>query len=357
MCVAADRRVSRIALALLLLAPGCADATMSSPSPTLPADAAPPVDAASTVDAGVDGAAPDAQTHAFAGINLPPTQGTSNAGAFMPGLYTWSYTNAQVAAANATFQSMRLPVNEASANDPASLARLKGFVDQFAGQHAIICMFGTTHSGTGTHGDGLPDGLQAMGDAWARVHAVFAGYPNVKYEIFNEPFGYPKSNPAHYVDDMNTIISIGGLPPSKCIVDGMGYADDIALVASGGWTGDLAYHFYPNWSSDHTQSAYSNLVQAKIGSLGRRTWITEFGADLTRSNTCYETFDDGTQPGSADINALRGLDDALRALRASGHGIKGAFVWHGWNNGDSYDFWNAASAQGACKVRLLQSHD
>ncbi len=293
----------------------------------------------------------------MAGINLPPTQGTSNSGAFLPGVYSWNYTNAQVAAANSTFKMMRLPINEASANDPAALAILKGYVDQFAGHQAIICMFGTRKTTGGTHGDGFPDGLAAMGAAWAKVNAVFASYPNVHYEIFNEPFGYDKSDPAHYVIDMKEIIRYGGLPASKCILDGMGYADDIDLVASGGWTGDLGYHFYPNWSSAHTQPAYSNLVQAKLGSWGQKSWITEFGANLGYDNACYETFDDGTHAWSSDVNALRGLDDALRALRAKGHGVKGAFYWHGWNNEDSYDYWAASNKNGACKVREIESND
>lgn len=293
---------------------------------------------------------------AMAGINFPPTQGTSNAGAFQSGVYSWGYSNAQIAASNYTFNMMRLPVNEDTADDPAALATMKGYVDQFAGKNAIICMFGVAKPGL-SHGDGFPDGLAAMGAAWAKVNAVFASYPNVHYEIFNEPFGYSKSDPAHYVSDMEAIIGYAGLPADKCILDGMGYADDVELVASGGWNGDLGYHFYPTWSSDHTQPGYSNLVQASLEGVSHRTWVTEFGANLGYDNACYDTFDDGTHYWSADVNALRGLDDALRALKAGGHGVKGAFYFHGWNNEDSYDFWAPFNTDGACKVREIESHD
>jgi hypothetical protein len=292
------------------------------------------------------------------GINFPPTQGSSGTGAFQPGIYNYSYTNAQIAAANATFNMMRLPINVETANDPTSLAKLKGYVDQFAGHYAIICMFGTLQPGQTGHGNGLPNGLSEMAAAWANINAVFASYPNVHYEIFNEPFGYDKSDPAHYVSDMETIINQAGLPYSKCILDGMGYADDVNLVAAGGWSGDLAYHFYPTWlSSNPTQSNYSNLAQAALGSWGQKTWVTEFGANLGYNNTCYDTYDDGTHYWSADVNTLRGLDDALRALKADGHGVKGAFAWHGWNNGDSYDYWASINANGACKVREIETHD
>ena len=229
-------------------------------------------------------------------------------------------------------------------------------IDPLTGQRAILCLFGTANSSTGSHGTGLIDDVAAATTAWQNIDAVFDGYPNVHYEILNEPFGYSKSDPAAYVSQMTQIITAAGLPPDKCIIDGMGYADDIQLVASAGWTGDLGYHFYPNWSSDHQQSTYSNLVQGAIGDLGPRTWITEFGASLSYPDDCYQTFEDGSQPSSADVNALRGLDDAVGALRQNGHRIHEAVQWHGWDNGDSYDFWNGSNAQGACKVRLIQSH-
>ena len=36
---------------------------------------------------------------------------------------------------------------------------------------------------------------------------------------------------------------------------------------------------------------------------------------------------------------LRGLNDAVDALKSQGDPIAGAFYWHGWNNTDSYSFW------------------
>ena len=288
------------------------------------------------------------------GINFPPTQGSSGTGAFQPGIYNYSYTNAQIAASNSTFNMMRLPINVETANEPASLAKLQGYVNQFAGHYAIICMFDTLENGQTGHGDGKPNDLSAMGAAWGKINAVFASYPNVHYEIFNEPFYY--TNAVQYVSDMETIINDAGLPYSKCILDGMGYADDVNSVAGGGWSGDMAYHFYPNWvpSGQTTQSNYSNRAQADLGSWGQKTWVTEFGANLSFNNNCYDTYVDGSYP---DINTLRGLDDALRALKANGHGVKGAFSWHGWNNGDTYDYWASGNSNGACKVREIESHD
>jgi hypothetical protein len=290
------------------------------------------------------------------GINFPPNQGTSGGGAFLPGIYTYTYTNAEIAAANSTFNMMRIPINEATANDPASLQTIKGYIDQ---------LFGVAQPGK-THGDGFPDGLAAMGAAWANINAVFSSYPNVHYEIFNEPFAYQWSTLAekqHYVSDMETIITDAGMSINnpKIILDGMGFAQKVDEVVEGGWTGDIGYHFYPNWIDPNnqtpSQSNFSNLVQGALGTYGQRVWITEFGANLSELNTCYDTYDGGTSAADQNINALRGLDDALRALKANGHGVKGAFAWHGWDNGDSYDYWLSSNSNGACKIREIETHD
>ncbi len=340
------------ALAALIAASGCA-ADRGGPDATGAADAR-PADASGEQTA--DAAALDG--HSWAGINFPPTQGTTNAGAFLPGVYHWGYGEAEIAGANAHFEAMRLPINVATADDPAALGKMKAYVDQFAGGAAVICLFDTRKDGEDSHGDGLIDDVSAAGAAWAKVHAVFADYPNVRYEIFNEPFGYSKGEPAAYVAEMKAVIDASGLPPERCILDGLGYADDIQAVAAAGWDGDLAFHFYPGWSSTPGQSDYSLVAQELIGGLGPRTWVTEFGADLGIDNACYETYDDGSGAASANVNTLRGLDDALRALRASGHGVKGSFAWHGWHNGDSYDLWSdLARDRGACKIHLIQAND
>jgi hypothetical protein len=301
----------------------------------------------------------DGRGPALAGINFPPQRGNTRTGSFCGGVYNWRYTNKQIADANATFNAMRLPINIETANDREELMKMRHYVDQFAGKHAIIALVDTTsvhyrdcNDDKTDQGDGIPN--RGAAAAWAKIHAVFKGYPNVHYEIFNEPHGF--GDAGHYVREMKAIIHDAKLPPHRCILDGTGYADNIQAVAAAGWTGDLGYHFYPG--SIRTQPDYSNLVQTKIGALGKRTWITEFGANLGYNNPCYDRFDKGDHKDeSSNINALRGLDDALRALRARGQGVKGVFFWHGRHNDDSYDFWSSKNTQGACKVREIERHD
>jgi hypothetical protein len=71
----------------------------------------------------------------------------------------------------------------------------------------------------------------------------------------------------------------------------------------------------------------------------------ETGKDALRANA--------VNPG--DVNCLRGMHDAVCALRDEGGGIRGAFHWHGWNQGDTYDLWADRNGGGRAKVmRILR---
>jgi len=287
-----------------------------------------------------------------AGINLPSTQGSSGTGAFMPGVYNFSYTPAEVAALRGYgFTSIRLPVNVISANDAGVMSKLKSYVDAIGGR-GIICMFGTAIDEGDNHGSGIVDNVTATSQAWAQVHKVFASFPEVKYEIFNEPAGYTSAT--EYYNTMLFIIQAADLPAHKCILAGTSWESGIQEVASLGWQGYLGYHIYPNWLPDgqRTQEQYSNLVQHQLSGLSSRVFITEFGANLNRPNHKYDEYDpSGT--GGGDVNCLRGLNDAVIALRQQGLGIKGAFHWHGWHNGDSFDFFEPSNANGSAGVSRI----
>jgi len=67
------------------------------------------------------------------------------------------------------------------------------------------------------------------------------------------------------------------------------------------------------------------------------------------------SFDDGKPLPYKPSDFFLGLDDALRKLRQDGNEVRGVFHWHGWHNGDSYDFWNAGNAWGAQLVQRIMS--
>ena len=57
-----------------------------------------------------------------------------------------------------------------------------------------------------------------------------------------------------------------------------------------------------------------------------------------------------------NVNCLQGMDDAVQALRKKGKGIKGAFHWHGWMDGDSFSLFGAGNSNGRAKVLKVLEH-
>lgn len=293
-----------------------------------------------------------------AGLNLPPTQGTTNAGAFIPGVYRYDYTVQNIRDIRAHgFSAIRLPVNVSTALDVASMAKFLSYIDAIGGR-GIMCMFEEAPCGaTGAnlfgdgHGTGRVRDPGEIAIAWTSVHQVFSAHPGVMYEIFNEPFGY--SSPEEYLEVMRKIIGDAKLPMDRCILDGFGYASDVQVLDCLGWKGFLAYHFYPMWLPDgqRTQEMFSNKLRADLGSLGSRAYLTEFGASLNIANERYDNYlpsgDDG------NVNCLRGLHDGLKALKHNGQAVRGVFHWHGWHNGDCYDFWDEGNKNGALKIQSI----
>ena len=286
------------------------------------------------------------------GLNLPARNGTSGTGAFLPGVYDFSYSVAELAKVKQQhFTSVRLPVNVPTAHSPSAMQLMRSIVSTLGGR-AVICMFGT--GSLVTHGTGRIDSMTDSVAAWASVHATFGNMPGVKYEIFNEPHGYaagcnapPCGTPDGYLKDMQQLITEAKLPPERCILDALGWAQDAHGLVRLGWNGSIGYHFYPWWlPANSTRREFEERLRSDIGGISDRVYITEFGANLNKQNLDYE------QPTTTDndVNCLQGLDDGLTSLRRAGVGIKGAFHWHGWNNADSFSFWPPPNKNGSAKV-------
>jgi hypothetical protein len=287
------------------------------------------------------------------GLNLPRTEFDSNQGNFKPGLFKYDYTVADIDKLKAHgFTSARLGVNVDTAlldGGAAVLAKMRSYVEQLDGV-SIVCMWDTLLPGQSGHGDGRVNNISDAAKAWKIIAGAFNG-TDVKYEIFNEPFGY--KTVGEYYGVMQDIITQAGLPRSRVILDGNGYAVDVKGLSAAGWMGEMAYHFYPNWvpSGQETDSGYAARVQYDLGGLSERVYVTEFGSDLSRSN--YDKEDPNPSDGGA-INSLRGLEIGLHALKMSGKGVRGVYHWHGWDNGDSYSFWGAKNTHGAAKIQSIE---
>merc|ERR1712187_667529 len=98
---------------------------------------------------------------------------------------------------------------------------------------------------------------------------------------------------------------------------------------------------------------FSNMVQQALANLSSKVSLTEFGASLAMPHANYEQYAPIRRDWHGDVNCLRGLHDALLAFKRQGKAVRGAFHWHGWHNGDSYDFWNRGNANGAAKVHQM----
>merc|ERR1712232_1334225 len=244
--------------------------------------------------------------------------------------------------------AIRLPVNVDTARDRESLVKLRGYVDAVGGK-AILCMFptdfaaacGADANACNEHDtSGRVDNMAEASAAWASVHSVFSEYSDVRYELLNEPFGYSldQAGAAEYLAVMRQIILDAELPEWKCIIAALWYSSQPHPLALG-WLGDIAYHAYPNWlPSGSTREQFHQKIYSDIRDLSSRIWITEFGANLNLAT-------------SDDANFLLGLQDALIQLKSDGTPVKGAFLWHGWHNGDTYDFWEPSNANGAKLVQ------
>lgn len=286
------------------------------------------------------------------GLNLPATKGSSNAGNFEPGVFPFHYTDEiRQRIANSHFTHLRLSLNVETALDEQALNELEKLA-ALVNYRGILCMWDTNLPSETGHGNGLPNDLRALAAAWKNVHATFGKYPNLRYEIFNEPFGYPSdaAGAQRYLDDMRAIIEQADLPVERCLLDGLGYADDIRLLVEAGWIGPLAYHIYPNWLPANRQSVehFERLLISELDGIANEIVITEFGASLRDEN--YES-----SPRTGQVSLLDGMRNAIKRLRARSSNISGTYHWHGWDNGDAYSFWAQKNANGANAVRTLQN--
>lgn len=295
----------------------------------------------------------------YKGINLPPLNpGQSGPVAFVKHVFDYAYEDALLERVKSEgFNSVRLCMNVLTANDPGTLQTMKSLVQKVGG-HALVCMVDTdtgSKDSKDDHGNGVVNDASEMADAWKKVHAVFGDLDGVLYEIFNEPFGYKDAN--KYMSEMAGIISAAGLPQDRCMINGMGYASDLASVVKWGWKGLLAWHLYPNWlpQGQWTQENYSNMIQKHLNGLTGRVFITEFGVHLNKPVDYDHYLKEGSTDDAGSVNTVRGLHDALLFYAKKGAPVRGAYCWHGAPNADSHDFFHGANAAGAKKVKYLLS--
>lgn len=348
------------------------------------------------------------------GVNLPPMQGTTDSGAFLPGVYTLHYDftpSEPVGAGSALkvndrrlidsadvrftldagrqesigtgleFNAFRIPINTATAMDPAMLDRIRGYFNR-VDDRGVVCMMDTLNPGETGHGDGRINDTDEMAEAWAAIHQRLGTLADVQYEVFNEPFGYhtrgnPWSHDAAAARDYlergvlevirktNARLARLGLEPvpdRKWILSAMGYASAVEPVIGyfdrhrNLYRYDLAVHYYPWWlpAGQREADAFADWLITNLADDRHRYHLTEYGAPLRFPGVPDRTFlrrdlSDNSGDVHGSINALEGLRRALPRLN-----LAGLYHWHGWNNGDTYSIQSPANTAGAAKIRELK---
>jgi Cellulase (glycosyl hydrolase family 5) len=273
--------------------------------------------------------------HNIAGINLPPLQGTTNTGAFSSGPLNNGYTQQQVEDTVCQRKGVRVPVNPPTVFDKVAWEQTRNVVTWALNKGAIVvlCMWDSDEHDINCdgHGDGLLDSEEDARNMWKHIGEAFGHDPRVFFEAFNEPFGYEDAK--EYVHAMRRITR--DLPEDRVIIDGMAAARHLHSIKHL-WPGLLAYHIYTARVPEECRStrAYSESIQHALRGVAHRTVVTEFGADLSL-NEDYDNVDST----SSDVQLLNGLEDALRIMKPCA-----SFMWHGWDNGDTYSFWGATPA-------------
>ncbi|EMI57920.1 sulfatase-like hydrolase/transferase [Rhodopirellula sallentina] len=293
-----------------------------------------------------------------AGLNLAPKRGTSNQGAFLPGVFGYHYSEQEIERVRGShFTRFRYPINVETCFDSAALDRLAALTDSL-GNRGIVCMWDTNEAGEVDHGDGRTNDVDQLTKAWKNLYQRFKDRDGLRFEIFNEPFGYDSVET--YVATMRSVIQNAGIPIDRCIIDGIGYAEDIRSVVDAGWDGAVAYHFYPNWLPDGQRTAenYSKLILDAFEGIDNEVVITEFGADLSSFDPRRQMRRRSRRPEGQpdkDIAALAGVEDAIAKAIARGQHVTETYHWHGWDNHDSYSFWSERNALGAERIKAIQS--
>eukprot|EP00913_Durusdinium_trenchii_P019095 g17945.t1 len=218
------------------------------------------------------------------GLNLPATQGSSNAGNFLPGVYRFDYIIEDLRQAKwHQVTAVRLPVNVAI--DQATLLKLQSYLAEFEGRGLLLCFFESTDDTLhAPHGQGRLSGaadVAAAADCWRRVHEVLGKGP-VLYEIFNEPFGY--QDRTEYLLDMLEAASW------------MAAAMLMMCRCCDAWDG------LGSWAITSTRNGFRTAFSPVWVKLGEGVVITEFGAALD------------AEDGSEDASCLEGLALGLERL-------------------------------------------
>jgi hypothetical protein len=214
--------------------------------------------------------------------------------------------------------TVRIPINEATVSSSTYWPVYEAAINGMRAEGNVIITYWAYQNGE-------PANMTDYWDMWDTVVSDFGGDANVFFEPINEPYGY--STAADLVDDIYNpwLSDYSSVPRNRVLLDGLGYADNVAAIGALVSGTLLSVHDYSWYSSTATtESEWESQLSGEIGGYADRTVMTEWGAAMTTG------VDYDSACGSAVTCFVQGASEEAREL-----GL-GTLYWPGIGTGDTY---------------------
>lgn len=217
--------------------------------------------------------------------------------------------------------TVRVPINEATVSSGYWSTYVGAISGMLAQGNVIVCYW--------AHSSGKPAWMHHYWSMWGKVVDQFGGNGQAFFEPINEPYGYHNASDLVKKVYDPWLSRHRGVPRDRVLLDGVGYAKNVAAVGALVSGTLLSVHDYTWFShSPLSESGWASHLAGQIGGYASRTVLTEYGAPMT-TGLNYDAAD--TSGGDANtISYLRGITDEARRL-----GI-GSVYWPGIGIADTY---------------------
>ncbi|WP_377273559.1 RICIN domain-containing protein [Peterkaempfera sp. SMS 1(5)a] len=309
---------------------------------------------AGTLVAGAHGAhAATTSTSQFKGVNWADQRDNFVNGVLYPSGLSSSdtYSSAETVAGRVVGQlygitganTVRMPINESTVS--TNWSAYTGAIDGALSKGNVILAYWA-------YSNGEPASTSAFNSMWDTVVAKYGSNPNAYFEVINEPYGYSTTDLDNLYNGWLTRYS--GVPRGHVILDGAGYATNVAAVGSDSRLANtlLAVHYYSFFVSSpyNDENEWATGIAGLIGSYAGRTIATEWGAPMSpgsKNNVSYNTIDYSIPSGSYFADYVRGVSTELRTL-----GV-GSVYWPGLRDGDWYSLTSRTGSGSSLALSLV----
>ncbi|MFD5823938.1 RICIN domain-containing protein [Lentzea sp. NPDC060358] len=230
----------------------------------------------------------DAATSQFRGMNWAVLGDNFSTTALVVQGLNKSDSNATVRAkANAVYDDMaatlgvntvRLPVNTHTVADTTWWNAYRGAVDA-ATERGFKVILAYWEDGAASRG--RITNMDAWNAMWSSVTNTYGSNGNVYFEPMNEPVGYSSAEwrdvAANWLGRHTSAV------PSRVLVGGVGYSQDLRDVCTDSRFGStlFSFHHYAFFYEAMTYDQFRAHIQTRLGNCASRAVVTEFGAPMS----------------------------------------------------------------------------